>query len=347
MVAYILKDRRYRFPVLLIGILLTLAVFGMALAPQTTGDLTGFVLGSLVAVAPLIIPGILLTAWIAASGAGSLIARAFQGNMAGMVLMAAIVGAITPVCGVAVLPLLAGLLSVGVPLAPIMAFWLSSPITDPTMLAATGAMLGPGFALGKTLAAFGLGLFGGYVTVFYAARPWYGDALRRNTMTAALQDRACTGPATFEPAFWRFADRRITFGRETWAITRLLLICLVPAFAAEFALNAVLQPDMLTAYLGPGAWWAVPAAVFVGAPAYVDGYAALPLARSLIAHGVSPGTAMAFLVSGGVVSIWGAMAILPVLRIQPFLLFLALAIVGSLASGWLYDLAISLAAGPQ
>ena len=46
---------------------------------------------------------------------------------------------------------------------------------------------------------------------------------------------------------------------------------------------------------------------------------------------------MAFLVSGGVVSIWGAMAIFPVLRLKPFLLYLALAVSGSLIAGYVFD----------
>ena len=70
-------------------------------------------------------------------------------------------------------------------------------------------------------------------------------------------------------------------------------------------LNAALSSHSLAAYVGEDQWWAIPAAVFVGAPAYIDGYAALPLTRGLIANGMSEGAAMAFLVSGGVVSIWG------------------------------------------
>ena len=46
---------------------------------------------------------------------------------------------------------------------------------------------------------------------------------------------------------------------------------------------------------------------------------------------------MAFLISGGVVSIWGAMAIAPVLKLKPFLLYLVLAILGSLAAGYLFE----------
>lgn len=107
-------------------------------------------------------------------------------------------------------------------------------------------------------------------------------------------------------------------------------------FAAEFALNAVLIPGSLAAYVGENQWWAIPAAVFVGAPAYIDGYAALPLTRGLIDNGMSEWAAMAFHVSGGVVSIWGAMAIAPVLKLKPFMLCLLLSILGSLTAGYLF-----------
>ena len=53
--------------------------------------------------------------------------------------------------------------------------------------------------------------------------------------------------------------------------------------------------------------------------------------------GMSPGAAMAFLVSGGVVSVWGAMAIFPVIRLKPFLLYLALAVSGSLIAGYAFE----------
>lgn len=99
----------------------------------------------------------------------------------------------------------------------------------------------------------------------------------------------------------------------------------------------MLTPGALAAYVGEDQWWAIPAAVFVGAPAYIDGYAALPLTRGLIENGMSEGAAMAFLISGGVVSIWGAMAIAPILKLKPFLLYLALAVLGSLAAGYVFE----------
>ena len=120
-------------------------------------------------------------------------------------------------------------------------------------------------------------------------------------------------------------------------MTKLILICLSLAFAAEYLMQINLQPEALSEYVGKESSWAVPLAVLVGAPFYFDGYAALPLTRGLIDHGMSWGAAMAFLVSGSVVSLWGAIAILPVLKVRPFILYMVLAVSGSLVVGWVYN----------
>ena len=312
-----------------------LAVVGLTW-PDHAANAARFVVWGLIVVAPIVIPGIILAAWIIASGADTHIAGAFEGRTLRTVLAASLIGAITPVCGVTVLPLMAGLLAAGVPLAPIMAFWLSSPITDPAMLATTAATLGLSFAIGKTLAAFGLGLFGGVITGLFSKTPWARYALRENSLVRQLSAARCGEDQSFDPWVWRSKARRRTFSKQFWATTRLIMICLIPAFAAEYALNAALTPGALAPYVGEDNWWAIPAAVFVGAPAYIDGYAALPLTRGLIDNGMSEGAAMAFLVSGGVVSIWGAMAIAPVLKLRPFMLYLLLAVVGSLGAGYVF-----------
>ncbi|WP_415403987.1 permease [Tateyamaria sp. SN3-11] len=336
MTDHALMEKKSRLKPLLV--IMVAALAGIAwMWPQHAIEAAGFVARGLVTVAPIVIPGIVLAAWIIASGADTRIAGAFEGRTLRTVLVASLIGAVTPVCGVTVLPLMAGLLTAGVPLAPIMAFWLSSPITDPAMLATTAATLGVSFAIGKTLAAFGLGVFGGAITALFSRRPWALNALRDNRLARQLSAARCGAERSFDPWVWRTAERRAAFAKQFRATTRLILICLIPAFAAEYALNATLTPGSLAAYVGEDQWWAIPAAVFVGAPAYIDGYAALPLARGLIDNGMSAGAAMAFLVSGGVVSIWGALAIAPVLKARPFVLYLALAVLGSLVAGYAFE----------
>ena len=305
--------------------------------PERVISTLNFVFESLVLVAPLVIPGIILAAWISASGASDRIATIFNNRISFAIVAASLIGAVSPVCGVTVLPLTASLLASGVPFVPVMAFWLSSPVTDPAMLATTAATLGWTFAFSKTFAALALGLIGGFITAALIGRSWTDRPLRQNKLVEGLQNKTYCGSDSFNFAIWTSATRRSRFIDQALATTRLILICLIPAFAAEHLLNQMLTPNSLAAYVGVDSWWSVPVAVIVGAPAYLDGFAALPLTRALLDHGMSPGAALAFLVSGGVVSVWGAMAIFPVLKLKPFLLYLASAVFGSMLAGWTFE----------
>lgn len=316
---------------------LVVCMLAAAIWPDNCVSTLLFVLQGMLEVSPMVIPGVLISAWVNASGAGGRIREVFDGNQVKAILAASIIGAVTPVCGVTVLPLMAGLLASGVPLAPVMAFWLSSPVTDPAMFSITAATLGIHFAVAKTLAALFIGVFGGIATVAISSRQWVQSPLREVGLVATLGNRASCRSARFKWAFWKDSRRINQFKNELWSMTKLIVICLGLAFAAEYLMQTYMHPEALTEYVGEQSQWAIPFAVLVGSPAYLDGYAALPLTRGLIDHGMSLGAAMAFLVSGSVVSIWGAIAIFPVLKLKPFLLYLLLAAIGSLTVGWAYD----------
>jgi len=175
-------------------------------------------------------------------------------------------------------------------------------------------------------------------TASVSGRAWIQSPLREVGLAATLGQQAhCGADADIKYAFWKDPERVRQFNGELWSMTKLIVICLGLAFAAEYQMQVHMQPEALADYVGKQSSWAIPLAVIVGSPAYLDGYSALPLTRGLIDHGMSPGAAMAFLVSGSVVSIWGAIAIFPVLKMRPFLLYLLLAVIGSLAVGWMYD----------
>lgn len=92
--------------------------------PSDTWQAAGFVFDNMIAMAPIIALAVVLPAAIAATGSGARLERLFEGRMMAMIVSASAIGAITPICGVGVAPLIASLLSSGVPLAPVMAFWL-------------------------------------------------------------------------------------------------------------------------------------------------------------------------------------------------------------------------------
>src|SRR3546814_13741918 len=124
-----------------------------------------FTLDALLETAPYLLLSIGIAAYAGATGADNLIARAFTGSPVLMVVLAALAGGLSPFCSCGVIPLIAALLAMGVPLSAVMAFWLASPVIDPSMFVLTAGVLGSELAIAKTLAAIGLGLFGGFVTL--------------------------------------------------------------------------------------------------------------------------------------------------------------------------------------
>ena len=168
--------------------LILLLVF--AAAPQQGQASLVFAAASLASVLPYLLASILIAAYAQASGADGLIAQAFRGHAAVMVLLAALVGALSPFCSCGVIPLIAALLAMGVPLSAVMAFWLASPIMDPSMFVLTAGVLGTGFALAKTAAAVGLGLLGGFgVMALQRFRP-FGRRPQQPAEHRRGQDRA-------------------------------------------------------------------------------------------------------------------------------------------------------------
>ncbi len=316
----------------------TVAIIAAALAavwPEMARATLRYALQSFVDVAPMIAVGLVLAAWVAASGAGAVTAGWFEGRPASTIVIASAIGAITPVCGVTVLPLMTGFLAAGVPLAPIMAFWLSSPVTDPAMFAATWAVLGPAFAIGKMVASFALGIIAGAGTAALTRTSMVRLPLRASRIAASNECSACA-PNGFSFRIWHEPARTRVFRAELLSMTKLIVLCLSLAFSAEYLLRDLLPPHLLATYVGNDSSYAIPLAVLVGAPLYLDGYAAIPLVRGLVDLGMSPGAAMAFLVSGGAVSIWGAMAVAAVLRPATIALFVTFAVIGSLAIGYAF-----------
>ena len=55
-------------------------------------------------------------------------------------------------------------------------------------------------------------------------------------------------------------------------------------------------------------WNNKPLAVTVGVPAYLNGYAAIPVVAGLMQTGMAPGAAMAFMIAGAMTSIPAAIA---------------------------------------
>jgi uncharacterized membrane protein YraQ (UPF0718 family) len=292
-----------------------------------------FTLAALVKVAPFLAASVLIAAAAGASGADNLIARAFTGAPAAMIAAAALMGALSPFCSCGVIPLIAALLAMGVPLSAVMAFWLASPVMDPSMFVLTSGVLGVEFAVAKTLAAIGLGLFGGFAVMALTGAGALTDPLREG-----VGNGGCGGAKvrTVKPvvwAFWQDADRVAKFRRESARTTLFLLKWLTLAFILESLMVAYLPADLVVRAVGGEGTGPILTATLVGVPAYLNGYAALPLVGGLLGQGMAPGAGLAFLVAGGVTCIPAAIAVWALVRPPVFALYLGLSLTGAFAAG--------------
>ncbi len=96
---------------------------------------------------------------------------------------------------------------------------------------------------------------------------------------------------------------------------------------------AYVPADRISALLGGAGMLPILTATLVGVPAYLNGYAALPLVSGLMEQGMQTGAGMAFLVAGGVSSIPAAIAVFALVKRQIFVLYLAYALIGSFVVG--------------
>jgi hypothetical protein len=295
---------------------------------------------ALVGIAPWFAISVFFAAVAKATGAEGLIARAFEGRQARMVVMASLVGALSPFCSCGVIPLVAGLLGAGVPLAPVMAFWISSPLMDPNMFILTAAELGLGFAVAKTLAAIGMGAASGFATMALARHGALDDALR-------MAPQSCCGSSARTRAsvvwrFWEEGNRSQAFltqaGETTWFLGRWLAL----AFVLEYLMLMWLPASTVARWLGQDGPWAIPLAVLTGIPAYLNGFAAIPLVAGLMGLGMSPAAALGFMLGGGVTSIPAMVAVYALVRLKVFGWYLGLAAAGALLASYAYAAVLSI-----
>jgi uncharacterized membrane protein YraQ (UPF0718 family) len=329
-----------------------------------------YVAGELAHIAPWLAASVVIAAAARATGADGLAARAFTGRQGRMILVASLIGALLPFCSCGVIPLVAGLLGAGVPLAPVMAFWIASPLMDPTQFVIAAGTLGLGFAVAKLVGAIGMGLLSGFGTMLLIRLGWL-DAPAALRIAAAApgapgcgsntppKPTSCCGSAKQDIAeirttaccapkpsptqsgvvwhFWTDAVRSQRFRTTATATGWFLVRWLAVAYALESLMVAWLPAGAVGTWLGAGAGLlAVPLAVAIGIPVYLNSFAAIPFVSGLVGLGMSPATGLAFMLASSATGFPAMVAVCALVKPRAFALYLAFAMIGALIAGYAY-----------
>lgn len=230
----------------------------------------------------------LLLAYLIAGIAVTLMPDAYIGWLRGgrswrQALRGVAVGLPLPVCSCGVVPLYHTLIRRGAPPAAAMAFLIATPELGIDAVLLSLPLLGGEMTALRVAAAALVALAVGVVVGGHTPQP------------AAAAPSACCGDDTCAPApSWqrkladglRYGLGELVDHTGPWIVAGLLLAALVQPLLTPASFAAL--PNGL----------AVPAFALLGMPVYVCAAGATPLVAVLLASGVSPGAALAFLITG-------------------------------------------------
>jgi len=343
---------------------------------------------------PYLLVTIPLAVAVNMSGASRYVKRAFDARPIPAILLATIVGAFSPFCSCGVIPIIAALLISGVPLAPVMSFWIASPSMDPEIFFLSVGTIGWNLALWRLLGTLLLSLSAGFITHFAMQKQWIGTNVLRSRNAAVTQStyaliqsvwhglrekvrnfssirpvesvtapvavccdgrttvfteiqpsiRAAvvpvrTGPSLDEPKaescgcggkanFWS------RLSKESYSATLMVIKFMALAFFLEALIILYVPAEWITGIMGRGNSWAIITAALLGVPTYTSNLTALPMVSGLLAQGMSPAAALAFLIAGPTTTLPAMAAVWSLVSRRVFALYVSFALVGAIVLGY-------------
>lgn len=362
-----------------------------------------FMLEAFLHVWPYLLITIPLAVAVQMSGAAKYINRAFAAQPIVAILLATAVGAFSPFCSCGVIPVVATLLIGGVPLAPVMSFWIASPSMDPEVFFLSVATIGWELAVWRLGATLLLSLSTGFITHFVVQQGWLGTEILRSRKPTSVQsyrvllkegwqnlkrrltvspvlgitagntslatEAACCSssaeitlidswqptsplpvssrsssgcgtpntPAAESSCSLKPASFRQRLLSETWSASLMVAKFMALAFFLEALIILYIPSEWIAGLLGQQNQWAILMAALIGVPVYTTELTALPMVSGLLAQGMNPGAALAFLIAGPTTTLPAMAAVWGLTTRRVFFLYLSFVLVGAIVFGYLYS----------
>ena len=257
---------------------------------------------------------------------------------------ASVVGAVglsvtTPLCSCGTMALVLAMLATSMPWAPIVAFMVASPLSSPGQLLYTAGLFGWTFAAFHFAAAIVLGFVGAGAAALLESAGWLANQTRLGRPgLAPIAGGSDAGLAVVEaPAVSGFTRRLPQYGRAVLVESRRLAPLFFAFAFIGYLINNLVPAAWVTALFGSGQAWGVVLAATFGLPLYVNSDASLPLVRSFLDSGASPGAAMAFLLTGAGTSVGAVVGALTIARWRVLAVVVATLWIGAVITGYAFD----------
>lgn len=277
----------------------------------------------------LLLTGLMFVIGVARASLDLERARAYlegKGLFAGLVL-AVVLGVVTPFCSCSSIPLFIGFVAAGIPLSMTLTFLIASPLISEIAAIMIGDQFGWHVAAAYVVSGSVIAIVIGWVFSRFNLERWVEDMV-----FATKVGRLRAGGRV--PSWHERIDAAVEESKDVFrSVWKWVLL----GVAIGAVIHGWVPEDFFASYAGPDNPLAVIIAAVAGVPLYVNGAGVVPIAEALWAKGVSLGTVMAFTMSAIALSIPQAIMLRRVLKPPLLLLFFAAVTAGIIAIGYLFN----------
>ncbi len=242
-------------------------------------------------------------------------------------LLAAVLGAVTPFCSCSSIPLFIGFVAAGIPLSVALTFLIASPLVNEVAVVLLGS-------------TFGWAPTGAYVGAGLGLAVLVGLVLSRFDLRGGVRDFVLKAPAPRggAPALKPTLEDRVTSARrETRDIVGRVWVWVLVGVAAGAAIHGWVPESFFVEHVSASNPAAVPLATLAGVPLYSNAASAIPIGEALFAKGVPLGTVFAFMMSTAALSFPEAILLNRILKMRLLLTFFAIVAGGIMLIGFMFN----------
>ncbi len=278
---------------------------------------------------PYLVAGIIITSFIKVYLSKRQIAMFFQNKNNISILLAALIGVVSPLGSYIVIPLAAAFFIAGTPLPVIMAFLVSSPLIDPNLFLLTAGAFGLKLAIARTIAAFVLGMLAGFTTLWL---------LNKKLLNPEFVIKSEHNNSKFfsaqQPTNGEFLKH---FGTELFKMTKYISKFFFLAIILAAAVKILTPPNLMLKLFHGNDFLSVLFSTGAGIPFYVCGGAAIPVVQELANMGMPHGAVLAFFISGPITKISNLVLMHTAFNFKIFLIYIAVGVIGACFLGLIYN----------
>jgi uncharacterized membrane protein YraQ (UPF0718 family) len=280
---------------------------------------------SLLGLAPYIIFGVVVGELLKLTSWTKLIYKGVNRSPIAAVLIASILGMVSPLCTYGTVPVVLQLFKAKVPISPLITFLSVSAMMNPQLFIYTWGGLGPEIALARAASVLLFGLLLG-LFLYRVPQSWIVNA---SAVTEETSGQEILNREKKQFHFKKFisgvADCMIYVG--FYIVIGVVISSVIDVLVPKSWLSALFQGNGFLSLL---------ISALLGVPLYACGGGIIPVVQGFLANGMSKGEALAFLFVGPATRITPLMALAVILKPLVIVLYVILVILYSLLIGTIY-----------